>query len=67
VTDSAGRQASTSTTLVVSATAVTPAATSGGVGGGGGALNLEWLLTLIASTLALHLVSRRQRRAATLR
>lgn len=67
VTDSAGRQASTSTTLVVSATAVTPAATSGGGGGGGGALNLEWLLTLIASTLALHLVSRRQRRAATLR
>jgi serine protease len=69
VTDSAGRQASTSTTLVVSATPgtpVTPAPTSGG-GGGGGALNLEWLLTLVASTLALHLASRRQRRAAKVR
>ena len=66
VTDSAGRQASTSTTLVVSAVRGTPAAsapTSDG-GGGGGALNLEWLLTLVSSTLALHLASRRQRRAA---
>jgi serine protease len=69
VTDSAGRQASTSTTLTVSAapgTPVTPAPSSGG-GGGGGALNLEWLLTLVASTLALHLASRRQRRAARVR
>jgi serine protease len=65
VTDSAGRQASTNTTLTVSAvpgTPVTPAPSSGG--GGGGALNLEWLLTLVASTLALHLASRRQRREA---
>ena len=70
VTDSAGRQASTSTTLTVSttpSTPVTPAPSSGGGGGGGGALNLEWLLTLVASTLALHLASRRQRRAARLR
>ena len=68
VTDSTGRQASTSTTLVVSATPVTPAPTSGGDGGGGGgALNLEWLLMLVASTLALHLASRRQRRTARLR
>ena len=65
VTDSNGRQASTSTTLTVNAvpgTPVTPAPSSGG--GGGGALNLEWLLTLVASTLALHLASRRQRRLA---
>ncbi|MEO8059795.1 MAG: S8 family serine peptidase [Burkholderiales bacterium] len=65
VTDSAGRQASTSTTLTVNAspgTPVTPAPSSGG--GGGGALNLEWLWTLVASTLALHLASRRQRRLA---
>jgi serine protease len=68
VTDSAGRQASTTATLVVSATPVTPAPTpGGGGGGGGGALNLEWLLTLVASTLALHLASRRQRRVATQR
>ncbi len=69
VTDSAGRQASTNTTLTVSAspgTPVTPAPTSGG-GGGGGALNLEWLLTLVASTLALHLAARRQRRLAKAR
>jgi len=68
VTDSAGRQASTSTTLTVNAapgTPVTPAPSSGG--GGGGALNLEWLWTLVASTLALHLASRRQRRAAKIR
>ena len=68
VTDSAGRQASTSTTLVVSAVPGTPAASAptsgGGGGGGGGALNLEWLLTLVVSTLALQLASRRQRRAA---
>jgi serine protease len=70
VADSAGRQASTNTTLVVSAapgTPVTPAPTSGGGGGGGGALNLEWLLTLVASTLALHLAARRQRRVAKAR
>ena len=69
VTDSAGRQASTNTTLVVSATPGTPAtpAPSSGDSGGGGALNLEWLLTLVASTLALHLASRRQRRAARVR
>ncbi len=69
VTDSAGRQASTTTTLVVSAvpgTSGSPAPTSGG-GGGGGALNLGWLLTLVASTLALQLSSRRQRRVARLR
>ena len=69
VTDSAGRQASTNTTLVVSATPGTPVtpAPSAGDSGGGGALNLEWLLTLVASTLALHLASRRQRRAARVR
>ncbi len=70
VTDSTGRQASTSTTLTVSAapvTPVTPTPTPSSGGGGGGALNLEWLLTLVASTLALHLASRRQRRAARVR
>ena len=67
VTDSNGRQASTSSTLTVNAVTVAPPVTpptSSGGGGGGGALNLEWLLTLIASTLALHLASRRQRRLA---
>jgi len=67
VTDSNGRQASTSSTLTVNAVTVTPSVTpptSSGGGGGGGALNLEWLLTLIVSTLALHLASRRQRRTA---
>ena len=42
--------------------AVTPGAPppmSGDSGGGGGALNLEWLLTLVASVLALHLAARR--------
>ncbi|MEQ1686875.1 MAG: S8 family peptidase [Burkholderiaceae bacterium] len=69
VTDSAGQQSTTSKLIAVSAAAgtpvtpVTPAPSSGG-GGGGGALNLEWLLTLVASTLALHLASRRQRRQA---
>ncbi len=65
VTDSNGRQANTSTTLAVNTAAGTPPAPStGGGGGGGGALNLEWLLTLVASTLALHLAARRQRRVA---
>jgi serine protease len=65
VTDSNGRQASTSTTLTVNAAPGTPPAPapSSDGGGGGGALNLEWLLTLVASTLALHLASQRQRRA----
>ena len=68
VTDSNGRRNSANTTLIVNALPVTPtpAPTSGG-GGGGGALNLEWLLTLVASTLALHLAARRQRRAAKAR
>ena len=65
VTDSAGRQASTSTTLSVGAAPGTPPPpVSSDSGGGGGALNLEWLLTLVASTLALHLAARRQRRTA---
>ena len=63
VTDSSGRQATTSTTLTAS-TPTPPPASGGGDGGGGGALNLEWLGTLVASTLALHLAARRQRRLA---
>jgi serine protease len=63
VTDSNGRQASTSTTLTVNAAPGTPPTPAPSSDGGGGALNLEWLLTLVASTLALHLASRRQRRA----
>ena len=64
VTDSAGRQASTSTTLSVGAAPGAPPPVSGDSGGGGGALNLEWLLTLVASVLALHQAARRQRRTA---
>jgi serine protease len=64
VTDSNGRQASTSTTLTVNAAAgpTSTPTTSSGDSGGGGALNLEWLLTLVVSTLALCLAARRQRR-----
>ncbi len=63
VTDGSGRQDSASTTLTVNAVQAPPTSSSGG-DGGGGALNLEWLWTLVASTLALHLASRRQRRVA---
>lgn len=66
VTDSNGRQATTSTTLTASTTPP-PASGGGGGGGGGGALNLDWLGTLVASTLALHLAARRQRRLAAAR
>jgi len=71
VTDSANQQSTTSARITVGAGLGTPVppvpASSSGGGGGGGALNLEWLLTLIASTVALSLASRRQRRAARLR
>ena len=64
-TDSAGQQSTTSKLITVSAAAGTPVnpTPTPSSSGGGGALNLEWLLTLIVSTLALHLASRRQRRA----
>jgi hypothetical protein len=61
VTDSAGRQASSSVTLSVSTPPVVPPEPPPS-SGGGGAMELGWLLGWLASVVGVRVVTPRRRR-----
>ena len=62
VTDSVGRQASSSVTLSVSTPPVAPPEPPPSSGGGGGAMELGWLLGWLASVIGVRVVTPRRRR-----